>query len=467
MLSQHGQNIAISRIRAALKADAFALHYQPQVDLTTGKVSGMEALIRWHDPTEGIISPGKFMPIVESDDGDLVHLIGNWVLQKSCEQIAAWQQSSLFNNSVSINVSTKQLLSPNFVETVFGIIEARGINPSRLAIEITEGTLIENSRGVVEKLQQLREIGIEVHLDDFGCGYSSLAYLRYLPITHIKLDKLFIDDLESAYDGKTHAVDLVKAIIDLGHALSLKVIAEGVENDRQLRLLSELDCDCVQGFVFAKPQLGNDVWEIADRINSQSHGYQFQTQSGKIGDYYVALTTRYQEEIDMIRREQSSLVAHFGGEGLEEARLNCQIFELPESERLAQLLQEIARLTEKCLPFPIIAVGLEVRYHTPRKANLIKWHISPSKDLKDFSESLNQVLSELGCIMLINSRWVSEYIGAVLSTPPSLDRKKLGSINFPTHLFTASRVKVSQRIGSNEFKTIAIFDFQHGTVPST
>ncbi len=332
-------------------------------------------------------------------DNSLVHLVGNWVLQTSCEQIAEWQQLSFFNNSVSINVSAKQLLALSFVETVVGIIEATGINPSRLAIEITEGALIENVRDAVEKLQQLREIGIEVHLDDFGCGYSSLAYLRYLPITHIKLDKLFIDELESVYDAKTHAVDLVKAIIDLGHALSLKVIAEGVENDRQLRLLSELDCDYVQGFLFAKPQLGNDVPETANRINSQSHGYQFQTRPGKIGDYYVAITTRYQEEIDMIRSKQSALVTHFGGEGLEEVLLNCQVFELPKNERLAELLEEISLLRATCLPFPVVAVGLEVGYRTWRKANLIKWHISSSKDLKDFSESLNQVLATFGCIM--------------------------------------------------------------------
>lgn len=459
-MTQLNQNIPIARIRAALKANAFALHYQPQVNLTTGKVSGMEALIRWHDPVDGIISPGKFMPMIESNDDDLIHLVGNWVLQKSCEQIAEWQQSSLFDNIVSINVSTKHLRTPNFIETVVGIIEAQRINPSRFAVEITEGTLIENSRDVVEKLQRLRAIGIEVHLDDFGCGYSSLAYLRYLPITHIKLDKLFIDDLESTYDGKTHAVDLVKAIIDLGHALSLKVIAEGVENYRQLKLITELRCDYVQGFIFAKPQLGNDVWETVNRINSQSHGYQFRTRHGKVGDYYVEITTRYQEEIDMIRLKQSSLVTHFGGEGLEEVLLNCQTFELTESERLAKLLQEIGGLAEKCLSFPITAVGLEMGYHISRKANVIMWHINPSKDLKDFSEAINQVLVASGCITLINPHWVSEYIGAVLSTPPSLDRKKLEAIQFPSHLFTASRVKVNQRVGEREFKTIMSFDFQ-------
>jgi diguanylate cyclase (GGDEF)-like protein/PAS domain S-box-containing protein len=245
-----------SALRGALENKEFFIVYQPQVEAWSGVVIGFEALIRWQSPKYDIVSPARFIKIAE--ETGLIIPIGLWVLEDSCRFAAQLQEKGFPNLTISINISTRQLLQKDFVESVEQVISKNGIPPSQIVLEITETALMESFETNLNKLQLIREHAVKIHLDDFGTGYSSLNYLRSLPIHMIKIDKTFIDDLHNNLQQS-----LIATIIILAHQIHLKVIAEGVERKEQLEFLVRKNCDIIQGFIFSKPVSEEEVLNIA------------------------------------------------------------------------------------------------------------------------------------------------------------------------------------------------------------
>ncbi|MFZ6819058.1 bifunctional diguanylate cyclase/phosphodiesterase [Undibacterium sp. Ji22W] len=236
-----------SNLRVALALEQFQLYYQIQVD-ADGNVIGAEALLRWIHPDRGFISPLEFIPIAEQTG--LIIPIGTWVLETACHQLKKWGRNPRTAHlSLAVNVSAKQFQQTNFVETVTEIVRLHNINPSRLKIELTESTILDNVDATTEKMQQLKKLGIAFSMDDFGTGYSSLAYLQKLPLNQLKIDQSFVRDLSDDENDAT----IVRAIISLGLNLGLDVIAEGVETVAQRRFLIEHNCLTFQGYLYSKP----------------------------------------------------------------------------------------------------------------------------------------------------------------------------------------------------------------------
>jgi diguanylate cyclase (GGDEF)-like protein len=235
-------------LRRGIENGELRLHYQPQIDLSTNKILGAEALVRWQHPKLGLIAPAKFIPMAE--DTDLIVPLGEWCLREGCRQLRSWQKSGLTKLRVSVNVSPNQFHQKNFVETVGQVLSETEIDPQTLQLEITESSLIQDADNVVTRLRELKEMGLMVAIDDFGVGYSSLGYLKQLPIDMLKIDRSFVSDATSDPDDAA----LIMAIITLAHNLRLKVMAEGVETDEQLRFLRLLRCDEGQGYLFGKAQ---------------------------------------------------------------------------------------------------------------------------------------------------------------------------------------------------------------------
>jgi diguanylate cyclase (GGDEF)-like protein len=231
----------------ALKKAEFVLHYQPQINLNTGKIVGMEALIRWQHPERGLIAPDRFIPLAE--ETGLICQIDAWVLRTACLQNRAWQLMGLPPVRVAVNLSGRQFLQANTVQTIAEILSETQLNPEYLEIEITESIAMTDVNFTVSVLQQLQQMGIHISLDDFGTGYSSLWSLKNLPLNNLKIDKSFVADLQSGSSGAT----IVKVAIALGQGLNLQVIAEGVETAEQLAFLQSLQCEMGQGYLFSKP----------------------------------------------------------------------------------------------------------------------------------------------------------------------------------------------------------------------
>lgn len=247
-------NEAISRkialesgLRRAITNDEFYLYYQPQVNLKTGKIVGMEALIRWNSPHAGIISPTEFIPLAE--ETKLIIPIGKWVLYTACKQAKVWYDSGHTHLKLAVNLSPLQFLHEDLVDTISNVLKETGLNPECLEIEITEGVSVYDAEDAIIKMQALRDLGIRISLDDFGTGYSSLIYLKRFPINAMKIARPFIRDITINSGDKA----LVKAMISMSHSLGLSVIGEGVETAEQLLLLKELQCDEIQGYIFSKP----------------------------------------------------------------------------------------------------------------------------------------------------------------------------------------------------------------------
>jgi EAL domain-containing protein (putative c-di-GMP-specific phosphodiesterase class I) len=236
----------------ALDAGQFFLVYQPMVDLQSERIVGAEALLRWRHPTSGVTSPEVFIPIAE--DNGLIIPIGRWVLEQACAQSVAWQQRGHPLN-ISVNVSARQLERPEFVEEVRCALAGSGIDPATLTLEITETALMRRPDTTVRLLAELKTLGIRIAVDDFGTGYSSLAYLRQFPVDSLKIDRTFITGL--ALSSEAHA--LTHTLIQLGAALGLQTLAEGVEHHSQVRELQREGCDLAQGFLFARPLHPNDL----------------------------------------------------------------------------------------------------------------------------------------------------------------------------------------------------------------
>ncbi|WP_221260968.1 putative bifunctional diguanylate cyclase/phosphodiesterase [Anoxybacillus tengchongensis] len=234
-------------LHEAIEKKQFTLFYQPQFDVQTGELIGMEALIRWIHPKLGMISPSVFIPIAE-ETGQII-AIGEWVMEEACRQVKAWNEQIGRSFRMSVNISPKQFLKENFVEHIHSVLQQTNLSPNKLDLEITEGVAVFNEQYTIQKLQQLKQLGVCISIDDFGTGYSSLSYLRKFPIDRLKIAKPFIDGITEEKED----VAVVKAIIVLAKNLKLRVIAEGVETLQQLHILRSLQCDEIQGYVLGKP----------------------------------------------------------------------------------------------------------------------------------------------------------------------------------------------------------------------
>lgn len=218
------------------------------IALGTGRLAGLEALVRWRHPTRGLLPPSEFLDLAEQT-GDIVGL-GKWVLEEACRQAQLWKDRYPSHRfTMSVNLSPNQLFQPDVVETVHGALHAAGLSPADLVLELTEGVMVTDEVVTVGRLHALKSLGVQLAVDDFGTGYSSLSYLRRLPVDILKIDKLFIDGLT---DGPTEAA-FARSIIKLAQTLGLETVAEGVEEAGQVNALRDLRCEQAQGFHFAKP----------------------------------------------------------------------------------------------------------------------------------------------------------------------------------------------------------------------
>ena len=247
------------RIRAGFARNEFFLVYQPQLDLTTGRVRAVEALLRWQHPELGLIMPSKFIPVAE-ETGFIVEL-GGWVVEVACRQNAAWQRAGLEPIIVAANVSARQFRDKGFVARVKSAIEESGLNPRYLELELTESLLMEDVDEAVNTMRELGELGVSFSIDDFGTGYSSLTALKSFPITHLKIDRTFIDNLSR--DPRDRSI--ARAVISMAKTLHLRVIAEGVESDEQLAFLKANDCDEAQGFLISRPVPPDAIGEMLQK----------------------------------------------------------------------------------------------------------------------------------------------------------------------------------------------------------
>jgi diguanylate cyclase (GGDEF)-like protein len=247
-------------LRKALANKEMELLYQPKIDVKSGKVTATEGLLRWKHPTRGVILPSVFIPIAERFG--LIVAIGNWVIEDACRQARAWRDKGL-RMRMAINLSAHQMRQDDIVERITEALKRYKIHPSLLTCEITETAAMEDTKATQETFRRLGELGAHLSIDDFGTGYSSLSYLRKLPAEELKIDRSFIMDLEHSADARA----VVDAVIKLAHALGLKVVAEGVENQRQQQILVDMQCDELQGYLFAKPMSARalQLWAINDR----------------------------------------------------------------------------------------------------------------------------------------------------------------------------------------------------------
>jgi PAS domain S-box-containing protein len=252
----YGQTMAVrslgrleleNELQRAFENDGLQLHYQPKLDLATGRVMGVEALLRWPDAERGWIAPDVFIPVAE--ETGLIIAIGDWVVDQACRQLAAWASEGLGHLSVAVNVSAQQFLRADFVDTVLRTLRRHGVSPGRLELEITESLLMKNLEEATASMRRFREAGIALSIDDFGTGYSSLGYLRQLPVDALKIDRSFVRDLPRNEDDSA----ICAAIIAMARELKIKVIAEGVESAEQLDFLRRHHCDLAQGYHIGRP----------------------------------------------------------------------------------------------------------------------------------------------------------------------------------------------------------------------
>jgi diguanylate cyclase (GGDEF)-like protein len=234
-------------LRMAVEKEQLTVYYQPKIDIASGKIHSMEALVRWVHPVKGIISPGDFIPLAE--ETGLIIPLGEWVLRESCRQLKQWWDGGMPNIRVAVNLSGLQFQAPNLVEKVNAILEETGLPATGLELEITESMAMDGVEKAIEIVQKLRNLGVQISIDDFGTGYSSLSHLKKFPLHAVKIDQSFVRDLTNDSDDAA----IVASILSLAKAMNLRVVAEGVENIEQLKYLKDRDCSEVQGFYFSKP----------------------------------------------------------------------------------------------------------------------------------------------------------------------------------------------------------------------
>jgi diguanylate cyclase (GGDEF)-like protein len=243
-------------LRRALERGEFLLHYQPIVDLATGSVIAVEALVSWIRPNVGMISPAEFISLAE--ETGLIIPVGEWVLRTACTQNKACQSAGLSPICVAVNLSARQFQRQDLAKTIADAIDKIGLDPKYLELELTESIIMKNAEITAATLRRLDALGIEISVDDFGTGYSSLSYLKRFPVTTLKIDGTFIRDITTDLDDKA----IVTAIITLAHSLKLKVVAEAVETEEQLQFLRSLHCDQIQGYLFSKPLPAEEMTQL-------------------------------------------------------------------------------------------------------------------------------------------------------------------------------------------------------------
>jgi len=256
----HQMNIAVKRraamesnLRAAVKNGDFSLVYQPQIDLNSGEIVALEALVRWVSEQSGTIMPSEFIPLAE--ETGLINEIGEWVLRQACLQAKKWLDAGLPRRRIAVNLSARQLADKHFVELLASVLDETKLDPSLLELEITESQVMRQEEGSVARLNEIASMGIQLAVDDFGTGYSSLSYLKRLPISKLKIDQSFVRDI--TIDPNDAAI--VVAIISMANSLDLDTIAEGIETAGQLALLRAKGCRVGQGFYFSVPMAADDL----------------------------------------------------------------------------------------------------------------------------------------------------------------------------------------------------------------
>ncbi len=235
-----------SSLHQAIAHKQFVLHYQPQIETGSGRLVGVEVLVRWLHPERGLVPPNKFIPIAE--ESDLIIRLGEWILQEACHQLSLWHSMGL-DLRVAVNLSARQLRSKNLLRQVKDVLLKYDLKPGQLELEITESVAMEDADNTLRMLAQLRELGVELAIDDFGTGYSSLSHLKLMPLHRLKIDRSFVKDIETDPDDAA----ICAATISLAHNLGLSVVAEGVETQAQFAFLGNLGCECAQGFLFSRP----------------------------------------------------------------------------------------------------------------------------------------------------------------------------------------------------------------------
>ncbi|UCD35534.1 MAG: EAL domain-containing protein [Nitrospiraceae bacterium] len=253
-------------LRKALERREFVLYYQPRVDIATGRIVGMEALIRWNHHQRGLIQPADFIPLAE--ETGLIIPIGEWVLKAVCKQNKIWQDSADIYTPVilSLNLSGLQFRQDTLMKVIEKVLDSTGLDPSFLELEITESVIMKNADTTVVMLNRLKDMGVLISMDDFGTGYSSFSYLKRFPLDNVKIDRSFIRDINENDEDAA----IVKAIIVMAHTLNLRVVAEGVESEQQLELLEEFGCDEYQGYFFSRPLPEADVVHFIRKRSPQS-----------------------------------------------------------------------------------------------------------------------------------------------------------------------------------------------------
>jgi EAL domain-containing protein (putative c-di-GMP-specific phosphodiesterase class I) len=251
-----------TELRQALEAGQLQLHYQPKVDIATGRVRSAEALIRWRHPQRGLVPPNVFIPIAE--ETGLIMQIGEWVIREACRQVRRWLDTGMPPLRVSVNLSAKQFRHADLTAVVRSALEEAQLQPGYLELELTESAVMHDPEKSALTLQRLSTMGVHISIDDFGTGYSSLSYLRRFPLDKLKIDRSFVRDLMQNPDD----VSIVRAIISLAHSLRLRVVAEGVETADQLTFLTELGCDQYQGFYCSPAVPPDDFVALLQRIRA-------------------------------------------------------------------------------------------------------------------------------------------------------------------------------------------------------
>ncbi|MDD5578313.1 MAG: EAL domain-containing protein [Methylobacter sp.] len=250
-------------LRQGLKLEQFMVYYQPKLDLYSGKISGVEALLRWKHPEKGMIPPDQFIPLTE--DTGLILPIGEWMMRTACLQAKVWQEAGLPPISMAVNVSPKQLHLSQFDKTIRKVLDYSGLDARYLDLELTEAAVMNEPEKMVVTLTRLKEIGVQISMDDFGTGYSSLSYLKRFSFDNLKIDKAFIKDIPIDKEDVT----LVLTIIAMAHNFKLKVVAEGVETQVQMDFLKQKNCDGIQGYFFSVPLPGREVEKLLRKINGK------------------------------------------------------------------------------------------------------------------------------------------------------------------------------------------------------
>jgi diguanylate cyclase (GGDEF)-like protein/PAS domain S-box-containing protein len=253
-----------NNLRRGLERGEFIVYYQPQVDIRSGQVVGVEALVRWQHPKQGLVLPAEFIPVAE--ETGLIVPLGEWVLRTACVQNKAWQQDGLPPVRVAVNLSARQFQQRGLTDTVAQVLRETGLSPRLLQLEITEGIAVQDVDFTIATLRRLRAMGIQIAIDDFGTGYSSLSYLKRFPIDAVKIDRSFVRDLTV----NPNDAAIATTIITMAHNLKLSVIAEGVETEEQLAFLDQQQCDEMQGFLFSKPKPAQELKNILAQGRRQS-----------------------------------------------------------------------------------------------------------------------------------------------------------------------------------------------------